>query len=116
MATVTTGTLQNIHTLKDRTIKATFELQEMAASELADLIQYQSKYVKIAISDENVSSDAFDALDDIEVSCESKSPSQRLRNVLYRYWEQNESELDTFEVFYRSQMEKIINHFKDKLT
>lgn len=45
---------------------------------------------------------------------ESKTPSKRLRAVLYRLWEQN-GKPGTFENYYREQMEKVIGHVKTKL-
>lgn len=44
----------------------------------------------------------------------TKTPSQRLRNSLYRLWEQNKSGTD-FESFYRIRMEQIIDQIKGKL-
>lgn len=43
-----------------------------------------------------------------------KTPSQRLRAILYRLWEQNGAS-GTFEVYYRTSMEKIMTSLKDKL-
>lgn len=48
-------------------------------------------------------------------SDESKSPSQRLRAVLFILWEQKGKEGD-FETFYRAKMESVINMIKEKLT
>lgn len=45
-----------------------------------------------------------------------KTPSQRLRAVLYVLWEQKYKKSEpTFENFYRKQTEKIINWVKEKL-
>ncbi len=44
----------------------------------------------------------------------SKSPSQRLRAVLFVLWKQG-NQLDNFEVFYRQMLEKFIDHIKGKL-
>ena len=44
-----------------------------------------------------------------------KTPSQRLRNVLYVYWEQSTGKKTDFDTFYRQQMEKIIAWIKEKL-
>jgi len=59
----------------------------------------------------------IDALKDIKSDFEyaGKTPSQRLYNVLYRYWQQDKKGYDVFEDYYRSQMEIIINHYKSKL-
>jgi hypothetical protein len=43
-----------------------------------------------------------------------KTPSQRLRGVLYILWKQL-SEVGDFAAYYKSEMEKIMNHYKNKL-
>jgi hypothetical protein len=43
-----------------------------------------------------------------------KTPSQRLRAVLYVLWEQTKPK-ETFEIFYSSQVERIITRIKDLL-
>lgn len=43
------------------------------------------------------------------------SPSQRLRQVLFTYWQKNASHVAEFDTFYKNEMEKIINHFKAQL-
>ena len=45
---------------------------------------------------------------------EQKTPSQRLRNVLYILWKQGHTDTD-FEEFYKKQMETIIGKVKEKL-
>ena len=54
-----------------------------------------------------------------------KTPSQRLRNVLYVHWEQTQPkqinpdngqlELVEFDLFYKRQLNKIVEHYKTKL-
>ena len=46
---------------------------------------------------------------------DGKSPSSRLRSVIFVWWEQQNKPSEDFEVFYRSTMEKFINHIKEKL-
>lgn len=46
---------------------------------------------------------------------ETKTPSQRLRGVLYVLWEQTGKSGD-FETFYRQKMEGLINLIKNKLS
>ena len=43
-----------------------------------------------------------------------KTPSKRLRAVLFVLWQQEGSNGD-FEVFYREKMDKLINYVKDKI-
>lgn len=47
---------------------------------------------------------------------DGKTPSTRLRAVIFRYWEQfKQSEEKDFEVFYRKAIEKQITVYKEKL-
>jgi hypothetical protein len=50
----------------------------------------------------------------IDRAVETKTPSERLRGVLYVMWEQSGMKGD-FNEFYRSQMEKFIDLVKNKL-
>lgn len=50
----------------------------------------------------------------VDKDVKGKSPSTRLYNVLYVWWEQK-GRPDDFEVFYKGQMEKFINAVKDQL-
>ena len=56
-------------------------------------------------------------LDNLKVEFEDtgKPPSQRLRAVLYRLWEQTPEGYKVFNDFYIAKMEKLIEHFKEKL-
>jgi len=55
-----------------------------------------------------------DELDNVDIELEGKTQSQRLRNVLFVYWQQSNSNID-FKQFYKSETEKIIEHYKGKL-
>ena len=44
-----------------------------------------------------------------------KSPGQRLRGVLYRNWEKDPEGYKAFHDFYIVKMDKLIDHFKEKL-
>lgn len=58
-----------------------------------------------------------DSLDIPEIKTDDinrKTQSQRLRNVLYVYWEQV-GKKGEFEKFYKRETEKIIDHYKKKL-
>jgi hypothetical protein len=46
---------------------------------------------------------------------EEKSPSKRMKAVLYRLWEQKKEGYEDFELFYRFKMEKLIEVLKNKL-
>ena len=54
----------------------------------------------------------IDAIDGTDIEIEGKTKSQRLRNVLYVYCEQQGKD---FKTFYEIEMLKIIEHYKGKL-
>lgn len=45
---------------------------------------------------------------------ETKTPSQRMHNVIYRLWEKSDKSKDK-EAYYKYMMEKIIDQLKEKL-
>jgi len=55
-----------------------------------------------------------DELDAVDIELEGKSQSQRLRNVLFVYHQQNQT-TDDFKAFYKHETERIIEHYKSKL-
>ena len=46
---------------------------------------------------------------------DTKTPGQRLRAVLFLNWKQNPEKCETFEAYYLIKMEKLINHYKERL-
>jgi hypothetical protein len=57
-----------------------------------------------------------DLLDSVDTDLgNNKTPSQRLRGVLYRKWEQSNEGYPDFKDFYKHKMEVLIEHFKSKL-
>ena len=55
-------------------------------------------------------------LPEIRLEEGEKSPSQRMRAVLYVYWQQKTDQSQHFELFYRHWMERTIDAIKEKLT
>lgn len=53
-------------------------------------------------------------LHEVKTEIDSKTPSQRLRAVIFLLWRQ-ENEPNSFDEYYRLKMEKIIEHLKAKL-
>lgn len=51
---------------------------------------------------------------EVKAKLETKTPSERLRNVLFAL-HQHEKSPEPFSVWYELQMEKFINHIKSKL-
>jgi len=99
---LTNAIIDGVRTQKDGSLKITLITRELSAQEIAELL--------VSINKEIVQIDLPEAHN------EEKSPATRLRNVFYRLWEQShKATYDTFELYYRSEMERLINHLKEKL-
>lgn len=108
-------TLDRASRRKDKSVSMTF---------ITSLEQTSEEYMEIdaLLNDSGVlyfkssgslSKEELKALDGVEIEIEGKTKSQRLRNVLYVLHQQGE--VISFDEFYSLQMEKIIQHFKDKI-
>ena len=111
------GFFQSYRSLQDRTLKLTIGTQELTPQQMADIQSHLMKTGFLAFSTEQFSSSQEKYLTELEVDYDdkSKTPSKRLRGVLYRNWESDNKGYKTFEDYYRSQMEILIVHFKGKL-
>lgn len=110
------GTLENISTRQDGTIKFTFGTQELDSSQAGSLFQMRNKYTKCLLSDSNISP-LEDKMIDEEVMKDGrkiKTQSQRLRAVLYRVWETT-TQIEDFDTWYKAETERVIEHYKKKL-
>lgn len=113
---IVTGTLEKITSLKDKTIRTIIDLNELGPDQMQRLFSFIDVFVKVLITDENISQDEIEIIEGQSLDNEAKSPSQRLRNVLYRYWEQRAEGYDDFNLYYHFKMNQIIEHYKSKLT
>ena len=111
------GILESYRSLKDRTLKLTFETQEPNPEQMVEIQKATMNAGFIAFNIDPFSSSQEKFLTELEVDYDDpkKTPSKRLRGVLYRNFEQDAKGYKNFEDYYRSQMETIIVHFKGKL-
>jgi hypothetical protein len=104
-----------IKTRKDRSINLSidtaYEMRAEEASRLFDLHLTQA-WMVLSPNDDITEEDIPEVKADAETG--SKSPGQRLRAVLYVYWKQR-GKPGSWENFYLSQMDKLIELVKDKL-
>jgi hypothetical protein len=109
--------LENYAPRADRSIKIIFATGEATPKDAAFLQESLHKFFFLALSEqpftdsEKVEVEALKA----DYNDTGKTHSQRLRGVLYRGWEQDNLGYSDFHDYYMIKMDKIINHFKDKL-
>lgn len=105
--------LDKIESRKDRSLKVIISTQELGGADMAELFGYRDQlgYVTFTPNPEsNIEVPDEPATDD------SKSPSQRLRSVLFVLYKQSyTSKFDKYNQFYDWYMEEIISQVKEKL-
>lgn len=97
----------------DGSVKIVVETREFSDAELTTLFGYRNKEGYLSFSPNKVST-----LDIPKEPADSglgnKTPSQRFRGVLWKLWEQK-GKPETFENYYATTMEKLIDMYKEKL-
>jgi isopentenyldiphosphate isomerase len=107
--------IESIASRKDKTIRLTLGTQELSPNTSAQLFSMNQDFCYIAIKTESFLQNELNIIDDLKADMNAKTPSQRLRNILYRNFEQNNEGYKDFNTFYISMMEKICEHYKNKL-
>ena len=113
----TPAVIQGINTLKDRTLKLTvYVSRELPGDQKAKLFDLEQKegwflFKENPVQDEEVPQE--EAKSDIR----QKTPTERLYNVLYVFWNQKYPIADKkqFNAWRESEMEKIIDFYKRQL-
>jgi hypothetical protein len=107
--------IASLATKVDGSIKVTLVTRELGGDDAARLFSLRGSEAWALIAPQEFTEDSVKLpTEKADPSVGTKTPSQRLRGVLYRLWEQNRSGTD-FESFYRIKMEGIIEQFKGRL-
>ena len=95
----------------DKSSSITFDTGELNNTDKMFLLENEGLLGILKFIPENIQEESIKKITN---EFQEKSPSKRLYSVLFVYWKQKSEDGD-FEVFYKSQMEKIIEHYKTKL-
>ena len=111
------GIFTSYKRLKDKSVNVTYNLQELNSEDLMEFDRELDQHGTLFFSAKSVITDKEKeeikkAIDSQDVEIHGKTKSKRLYNAMYVYCQQNR--LD-FERFYAEEMEKIIQHYKNKL-
>lgn len=104
--------IHSVSTLVDGGLKLNIHTQELPAETMMSLMKIGRKMGYIAISPEAMRSIEMPKAE-VEFKGD-KTPSQRLRNTLYVYWEKKELSED-FDSFYKRKIEEFIDVIKEKI-
>lgn len=110
----TPAIVTNITTLKDRGCKITTVTRELSAAEMTALFGlYNKEGWQVIAPNEIQRSDIPDEPAVVERG--DKSPSKRMKGVLYRIWERTNMTEDFNTVWYPRNMEHLIDKLKEQL-
>jgi len=101
----------------DNSFSLSFVTNELNTEQIIGLNNLKSKYGFLMFKDseiEKAESEIFDSLE-ADLSDPGKTPSKRLRSVLYLNWQQDNSGFADFKGYYGDRMEKLITKLKDRL-
>ena len=107
--------IEGLNTRTDGSITIKLSTQELDQSTAGSIFGLRGKFVKVLLSDSNITSLEAETVDNTSVvGSKKRSDSSRLRNTLFVYHGQLNSPMD-FDTFYKNEMSKIIEHYKGKL-
>ena len=109
--------LETFQSLKDKTLKLVFYTQEPTPDQIIQISSSIQSYGYLAFKKDNFKNNEVEMLNEIKSDYEDngKSKSQRLRAVLYKNFEQDKQGYEVFSDYYNHHMERMINHWKNKL-
>ena len=110
------STVDKITTLKDGGNKITIETQELPPEHMTKLFEFANKQVWTLFKETpDIKMEEIDVQEPEPEFKGEKSPSVRLRNVLYILHKEKYLSNGSFDDFYKKQMENIIKQFKEKI-
>ena len=120
------GGIDKVSTLADGSLRVYIGTPELSNETMVSVFSLIKKPGFVLISANAINQDQIDAVEKAPTNSEfsEKTPSQRMRGVLYRLWEKTQPknmngdgvmEYVDFDLFYKRQMNKMIDHFKTKL-
>lgn len=107
--------IEKVQTLVDGGVKLSVTTQELAESEMTQLFKLKGKAGWFLFKDQAIKEQETKDLPEIEPEFKGeKSPSQRLRNIIYVYWKQQGAKGDK-DAFYKRQMNRQIEKVRELL-
>lgn len=107
--------ISGISTLKDKTLKLTVYIsKELPAEQKTMLFDLEQKEGWFLFSPNELQMKDIPEVE-AEAGIKQKSPTERLYNVLFVYWQQNYSHNSNFQEWRAKEMERLIEAYKSKL-
>lgn len=110
------GQIENITTRKDKTLKLTIGTQELNPAQTGDIFTLNQDFCYFGIKQEPFTESEGTLIDTIKTEYANyKTPSQRLRGILYINYQQDNKGYKDFTTYYIAEMERICEHYKSMI-
>lgn len=101
---------------KDRTWSIVIETNELTPDKIAQIAQMQGQYGVMAFKESELQHNERTMLDSVDTSIKGGvSPSQRMRNLMYKLYIQDPEGFSKFQSYYEHKMERISKHLMSLL-
>lgn len=107
--------ITRIQTMADGGLRLFVDTQEISAEDKAAVMELHKQIGWFLFSESQIKEEDVLNLPDIQLDKGEKSPSQRLRAVLYLLWEK-QGKKGSSEQFYRDYLERVISKLKEQLS
>ena len=104
-----------IKTMADKGVRIFVDTRELSNEDKSKLFGLQGERIWVAFAKTTLRVDDLNIKEVEKEFLTDKTPSQRLRSVLYVYWQDCTDQQEPFETFYKAHMEKFIDIVKNKL-
>jgi len=106
--------ITKVTTMADNTLRLVVDCQEMPPESMSELFQLKGRMGWFFFKEKPITELDEKELPEIKLESQNRTPSSRLRSVLYVLWQQKNPQ-QSFDVFYSEHMEQFINSIKSNL-
>ena len=113
---ITGAIVERIATRKDKTAAVTIGTQELNPKLASDIFGLNQSFCYVAFKSEQFTKADIDDIEKIKTDLPNlKTPSQRLRAVMFLNFQNQPEGFESFDMYYANKIETIIEHFKTKI-
>jgi hypothetical protein len=107
--------IMGVNALKDKSVKIVLETQELDPEKAGELFAANGKLIFAYLSLQDIPAEEKEIIDSLEPELPGKTPSQRLRNIIFLLWKQDPKGYKDKNLHYLHMMDQICEFYKAKL-
>lgn len=108
------ATISKVTTMADKSLRLQVDTQEIDGETKAKIFSMHDMLGWFVFAPAPIKELTLDDLPQIHLEDNEKTPSQRLRSIMFVYWKEKRLKQD-FDIFYRYHINQMINKFRDGL-